>query len=92
MSAELSSHGASKRAAALVPSLLGLLTAAGAIGGAATFGNASAATQAGVLAFGAALLYLVTEELLIEAHETRDTPILTASFFFGFIIIYALAA
>lgn len=93
VSAELSSRGASKRAAALVPSLLGLLTAVGAIGGAATFGNASAATGAGVLAFGtAALFYLVTEELLIEAHETRDTPILTASFFVGFIIIYALAA
>lgn len=93
VSAELSSRGASTRTAALVPSLLGLLTAVGAIGGAATFGHASTAIQAAVLAFGAAaLLYLVTEELLVEAHETRDTPILTASFFLGFILIYALAA
>lgn len=93
VSAELADRGASRRAAALVPSLLGLLTAVGAIGGAATFGSASTAVQAGVLAFGAAaLLYLVTEELLVEAHETRDTPLLTASFFLGFILIYALAA
>lgn len=93
VSAELTDRGASKRAAALVPSLLGLATAVGAVGGAAAFGNASTATLAAVLAFGAAaLLYLVTEELLVEAHETRDTPILTASFFLGFILIYALAA
>lgn len=93
VSAQLTGRGASRRAAALVPSLLGLTTAVGAIGGAAIFGNASTATQAAVLAFGAAaLLYLVTEELLIEAHETRDTPMLTASFFLGFIIIFALAA
>lgn len=93
VTAELTDRGASRRTAALVPSLLGLATAIGAIGGAAVFGNASTAVLAAVLAFGAAaLLYLVTEELLIEAHETRDTPILTASFFLGFIIIYALAA
>lgn len=93
VTAELTERGASKRSAALVPSLLGLLTAVGAVGGAALFGNASTAVQAGVLAFGAAaLLYLVTEELLVEAHRTRDTPALTALFFLGFILIYTLAA
>jgi zinc transporter, ZIP family len=41
------------------------------------------------LSFGAAaLLYLVTEELLVEAHETKDTPIITSSFFLGFLIIF----
>lgn len=93
VTAELTERGASRAAAAAVPSLLGLLTAVGAIAGAAVFGNASRAVQAAVLAFGAAaLLYLVTEELLTEAHETHDTPPLTAAFFAGFILIYALAA
>jgi len=41
------------------------------------------------LSFGAAaLLYLVTEELLVEAHETKDTPLITPSFFLGFLIIF----
>ncbi len=71
VAAELAERGAGRRAAALVPSLLGLLTAVGAISGAAAFGNASTTAQTAVLAFGAAaLLYLVTEELLAEAHET----------------------
>jgi ZIP family zinc transporter len=41
--------------------------------------------------FGAAaLLYLVTEELLVEAHETAETPFLTSLFFIGFIAVYLL--
>ncbi|CAK0750366.1 Transporter [Azospirillaceae bacterium] len=32
-----------------------------------------------------ALLYLVTEELLVEAHELYDTPEITALFFIGFL-------
>jgi ZIP family zinc transporter len=39
-----------------------------------------------VLSFGlAALLYLVTEELLREAHEERETALGTAMFFVGFL-------
>jgi ZIP family zinc transporter len=39
-----------------------------------------------VMSFGvAALLYLVTEELLTEAHEVDETPLLTSMFFVGFI-------
>lgn len=68
-----------------------LATAVGAIGGAAVLGDASAAVLAGVLAFGsAALLYLAVEELLVEAHEERETPILGAMFFLGFLLIYVL--
>lgn len=45
----------------------------------------------GVLAFGlVALLYLVTEELLVEAHEVEDTPLVTAMFFIGFLSIIIL--
>lgn len=40
----------------------------------------------GFFAFGlVALLYLVTEELLVEAHETPDRPWITAMFFAGFL-------
>jgi ZIP family zinc transporter len=41
-----------------------------------------------VLAFAAAaLLYLVTEELLVEAHEVPETPLATACFFAGFLAL-----
>ncbi len=40
----------------------------------------------GFLAFGLmALLYLVTEELLVEAHEKPDSPAISALFFVGFL-------
>lgn len=41
---------------------------------------------AGFLSFGLmALLYLVTEELLVEAHERPDSPLISAMFFVGFL-------
>lgn len=41
---------------------------------------------AGFLSFGLmALLYLVTEELLVEAHERPDSPLISAMFFLGFL-------
>ncbi|MCX8252654.1 Transporter (plasmid) [Beijerinckiaceae bacterium RH AL1] len=46
---------------------------------------------AGFFAFGLiALLYLVTEELLVEAHETPDRPWVTAMFFVGFLALLVL--
>ena len=43
------------------------------------------------LAFGLiALLYLVTEELLVEAHEIPDRPWVTAMFFIGFLLLLLL--
>ncbi len=45
----------------------------------------------GFFAFGLiALLYLVTEELLVEAHETPDRPWVTAMFFVGFLLLLVL--
>jgi ZIP family zinc transporter len=42
-------------------------------------------------AFGlVALLYLVTEELLVEAHEQPETPAVTAAFFVGFLALLVL--
>lgn len=44
-----------------------------------------------LLAFGvAALLYLVTEELLVEAHEAPEKPLQTAMFFGGFILLFMI--
>lgn len=43
---------------------------------------------AGFLSFGLmALLYLVTEELLVEAHEKPDTPLISSMFFLGFLVL-----
>ena len=45
----------------------------------------------GFLSFGLiALLYLVTEELLAEAHETPDKPWVAAMFFVGFLLLLSL--
>jgi ZIP family zinc transporter len=45
----------------------------------------------GFLSFGLiALLYLVTEELLVEAHEKPDTPLISAMFFIGFLGLVVL--
>lgn len=44
-----------------------------------------------ILSFGsAALLFLVTEELLVEAHQEKETAFYTASFFVGFLIFMIL--
>lgn len=48
----------------------------------------STSVHMAILAFGtAALLYLVTEELLVEAHEVPETKTATLAFFIGFLII-----
>lgn len=45
----------------------------------------------GFFAFGlVALLYLVTEELLKEAHETKDTALMPTAFFVGFLALLFL--
>ena len=47
-----------------------------------------ASVIAGFLTFGLiALLYLVTEELLVEAHEQLDSPLISAMFFIGFLAL-----
>lgn len=47
----------------------------------------------GIIAFAvAAFLYLVTEELLVEAHKGKDSFFATAMFFVGFLIILILVS
>ena len=65
-----------------------MLLVGGAVGGAALLGGLSGAGRELMLSFGAsALLYLVTEELLVEAHEEPETAALTGAFFLGFVVL-----
>jgi ZIP family zinc transporter len=71
--------------------VLALLVLSGALlGGTLLHGNKGGGLE-GIIAFATAtLLYLVTEELLVEAHEGRDTSFRTAMFFVGFVSILIL--
>lgn len=58
---------------------------------AAPIANLPGPVMTGFLAFGLiALLYLVTEELLVDAHETPDRPWVAAMFFAGFLILLVI--
>ncbi|MES2326259.1 MAG: transporter [Pseudomonadota bacterium] len=68
--------------------LVGLALPFGALFG-GPIGTLPGPLQTGFYAFGLiALLYLVTEELLIEAHEGgKESPLVTSMFFLGFLAI-----
>lgn len=54
-------------------------------------GQLPATWLAALFAFAlVALLYLVTEELLVEAHEGEEGPVVTAMFFAGFLALLLL--
>lgn len=74
-----------------VTTALALLLPLGALAGLPA-GGLPGPWLAGLFSFGLiALLYLVTEELLIEAHEEKeDTPLVTAMFFVGFLGLIVL--
>jgi ZIP family zinc transporter len=75
----------------LAPTGIACLMVVGAVAGRVFLADASIHTLAGLLSFGcAALLFLVTEELLIEAHESADNSLTTAMFFVGFLIFLLL--
>ncbi len=70
---------------------LGLLFMVGGVLGVTVLQGLSRHAIALVLSFGlAALLFLVTEELLVEAHEVPETPLITALFFAGFLLFLVL--
>lgn len=76
-----------------IPVLLAALLCVAAIGGHAAFSVMPASAYAVLLGLGTvALLYLVTEELLVEAHEVPETSLATAAFFFGFIAFFVVEA
>ena len=91
LAATLRRRGFSRRFSAATPAATALLLSAGAVAGGAPLRHVSRDALAGVLAFGsAALLFLVTEELISEAHEERDSPVRTAFFFLGFLVLFVL--
>jgi len=74
-----------------VPAAFGLLLATGVTVGVLALGGVTGAPIAIILAFGsAALLYLVTEELLVKAGTVPETPVSTTLFFVGFLSIFLL--
>jgi ZIP family zinc transporter len=75
----------------LAPTAIACLMVVGAVLGRVFLADASVHVLAGLLSFGcAALLFLVTEELLIEAHESADNALTTAMFFAGFLLFLLL--
>ena len=87
---ELAGENTSKRRVVAITAGLVLLTPVGALL-AIPIAVLPASLLTGFFAFGlVALLYLVTEELLVEAHEVPDRPWITAMFFGGFLILLML--
>jgi len=91
VAAALGATGAPRgRVIATIAGLAALLLVGATIGTLALGGLTGNALQV-VLAFGcAALLYLVTEELLVEAHEVPETSAITATFFVGFVLLLVI--
>jgi len=85
-------EGASRLTTFAVTSGISLLLLVGALLGMLLLRRASSDVLASILSFGAAaLLYLVTEELLVETQLPEETLMSTAMFFLGFVAIFALA-
>ena len=90
VTAELSQHARSRAAVVAMTAGLALLLPVGAAL-AIPVSSLSKPIITGFFAFGlVALLYLVTEELLVEAHEEPDRPWVTAMFFAGFLLLFML--
>lgn len=91
VSAELGGSGMSNLLVAAATIGLSLLLPAGAALGFGVLSGLPGAMVTGLYAFGlVALLYLVTEELLVEAHEKPDPPLATAVFFVGFFLMITI--
>ena len=91
--ATLGSRSVGIKTLLLLSFCLALLIPIGSIVGATLLSQLPIVITDGFLAFGvAALLYLVTEELLTEAHEQEftETPVITDCFFIGFLCILLL--
>ncbi|HEX5314104.1 MAG TPA: hypothetical protein VFX38_04235, partial [Gammaproteobacteria bacterium] len=92
LAATFEARGVARARTLALIAALGLLLVVGAVAGGVPLAGISGRDLAGVLAFGsAALLFLVTEELLSEAHETKDSAVLSGAFFVGFLVLLILA-
>ena len=86
LAGELMAAGVARVRVVALVSALGSLVFVSAVLGATVLSGLTGGAMEFVLSFGlAALLYLVTEELLREAHEERETTTGTAMFFLGFL-------
>ncbi|HVI44644.1 MAG TPA: ZIP family metal transporter [Chitinophaga sp.] len=89
--AEFGAQGMRRRKTIGLIAVLALLFFISAVLGATLLHNLSDKAMEIVLSFGlSALLFLVTEELLKEAHEEKETIWHTSSFFLGFLIFLVL--
>ena len=87
----LRARSAGRRKMFLVPVLLAVLVATGVLTARFFSVQLSGALLVGTLSFAtAALLYLVVEELLVEAHQAEDRSVTPAFFFAGFLLLYVL--
>lgn len=88
---ELGSNSVSKQKSIVLIVLLAIVFFISAVLGASLLHNLSHKALEIVLSFGlSALLFLVTEELLIEAHEEKETVWHTSVFFAGFLLFVIL--
>lgn len=88
---ELGNNGLSKDKSIGIIVGLSLVFFISAVLGATLLHNLSDSAMEIVLSFGlSALLFLVTEELLTEAHEEKETVWHTSTFFLGFLIFLIL--
>lgn len=86
LAGELTDAGVARARVVALVSALGMLVFVTAVLGATVLSRLTGGVMEIVLSFGlAALLYLVTEELLREAHEERETTPGTVMFFVGFL-------
>jgi ZIP family zinc transporter len=82
---------AARMAAVGTAGLLTLPFLIGAALGASALEGLTGNPLAGLLSFAcAALLYLVTEELLVEAHTVKPTSVAASMFFVGFLLFLLL--
>lgn len=88
---ELSQNKLTKQKSITVIALLSIVFFASAVLGATLLHNLSDSAMEIVLSFGlSALLFLVTEELLTEAHKEKETVWHTSAFFIGFLLFLIL--
>lgn len=87
LAVELRAAGSTAIRALGLSGALSLLVYVSALAGGTVLSHVGGAPMEAILSFGlAALLYLVTEELLREAHEEGETRLGTALFFAGFLL------
>lgn len=89
-SSMLRDHAGRSKVIAII-TLLGFCVVLGSTIGGLLLQGLSGAALVSVLAFAtSAFLYLVTEELLVEAHKGPDTRLATSMFFVGFLLMMVI--